>query len=691
MKSFVQELKTRRVYRVAIGYLVASSAFIQVAGTVLPAFHSPEWVQQTLVVVVALTFPVVLVLAWGFDLKNGSVRRTRIRERPTPVTRRRLWVLACIGVLVALLEVAAYRLWRTVRTAPPAVSAPGFPASAIVSEKSIAVLPFQNLSPNQENGYFADGVQEEIITDLAKVAELKVISRTSVMQYHAAGQKNVREIGRQLGVAYLLEGSVQRSGDRVRVTAQLIDARSDTHRWADRYDRNVADVFTLESELAEKIVAELKTQLSPAEKAAIEEAPTSDLAAYELYTRGKQLIGATSFNVPASDNLLEAARLFAEATRLDPKFLLAYCELARAHDEIYVIGADHSPGRLSLAEEALRQAIRIRPDSGEAHLAAAQHAYRAYRDYERARSELARARQTLPNDPQIFVLDGNMDRRQGKWDDAINGFKRAAALDPRNVGILQQLSLIYGLQRRYAETAAVLDDVLKIAPDDVATRVQRASIALDARADPVPLRTTIEAALAANPQSARALADARIEVALCEHDWAAAKKALALTDAGCRSGSFPFPHAWCEGVVDRARGEIADAQAAFTTARVEVAKMVEQQPAYAEALCVLGLIDAALGRKEEAIREGEQAAALVPMNKDALVAVELIRYLALIYAWTGEWGKAVDKLSTAARMPSEVSYGQLRLHPLWEPLRTQPGFDKIVASLAPQPDEIRRP
>lgn len=325
------------------------------------------------------------------------------------------------------------------------------------------------------------------------------------------------------------------------------------------------------------------------------------------------------------------------------------------------------------------------------HLAAARHAYRANRDYERARSELALARQTFPNDPQIFVLGGNMDRRQGRWDDAINGFRRAAVLDPRNVSILQQLSLIYGLQRRYAETAAVLDDVLKIVPNDVATRVQRASIALDARADPVPLRTTIEAAIAADPQSAKALADARIEVALCQRDWPAAKAALAVTDAGCRSGSFPFPHAWCEGVVDRAKGENAESQAAFTMARAEVAKIVEQQPAYAEALCVLGLIDAALGRKGKAIREGEGAARLVPMNKDALVAVELMRYLALIYAWTGEGGKAVEELSKAARMPSEVSYGQLRLHPLWEPLRSQPGFDEIVASLAPRPDETRQP
>ena len=302
-----------------------------------------------------------------------SVRRTRA---------------ALASAFILILGATAFFALRSPHTQNLAANPP-------VPEKSIAVLPFENLSDQKQNGYFTDGVQDEILTDLSKVGDLKVISRTSVMQYRDVATRNVREIAKALGVARVVEGTVQQVGGRVRVSAQLIDARTDTHIWGDHYDRDVADIFALESEVAEKIVAQLKTRLSPTEKAAIEERPTGDLEAYDLYLRGKNLLEATSFNVRASDNLIEAARLFGEAVARDPSFLLASCQLARTHDNIYFIGADHSQQRLELAQAAIDNAFRIRPSSGEAHLALSHHLFIADRDYDRALSELEIARRTF--------------------------------------------------------------------------------------------------------------------------------------------------------------------------------------------------------------------------------------------------------------------------------------------------------
>ncbi len=304
--------------------------------------------------------------------------------------------------------------------------------NAIIPEKSIAVLPFENLSDDRQNAYFADGVQDEILTNLAKVADLKVISRTSVMQYKTGAQHNLREIAKALGVAHILEGTVQRAGGRIRVSAQLIDARTDAHLWAEHYDRNLADVFGIENELAEQIVSQLKSKLSPKEKAAIEEQPTSDLAAYDLYLRAKLLIEKAVFNEPKDSMLREAIRLLEEAVARDPSFALAYYQLAHAHDQMYFVEFDHTQDRLDLGNSAIQSVMRLRPDSGEAHLALAKHLYWGYRDYARARQELAVARRALPNDPLPFLLTGYIDRREGRWDKATHNMERAVELDPQN-------------------------------------------------------------------------------------------------------------------------------------------------------------------------------------------------------------------------------------------------------------------
>ena len=313
-------------------------------------------------------------------------------------------------------EVAAALLLLTgIAAAFVFVSRKSARSTSIAPEKSIAVLPFENLSEEKANAFFADGVQDQILTDLARIADLKVISRISVMQYKSGIARNLREIGQQLGVAHVVEGSVQRSGNRVRVNAQLVDARTDRHLWAQTYDRDLADVFAIQSEVAEQIVSQLKTSLSPREKAAIEEKPTADLAAYDLYIRAKILIESATWSTPLEEGLREAVRLLDQAIERDPAFALAYYQLAYAHDLIYFVGTDHTPARLAMADAVIQTLSHLRPNSGEAHLALATHSYFGYLDYDRARQEVDLAQKSLPNDPLPFQFAGFIDRRQGRW------------------------------------------------------------------------------------------------------------------------------------------------------------------------------------------------------------------------------------------------------------------------------------
>jgi len=560
-----------------------------------------------------------------------------------------------------------------------------FRSTLAAPEKSIAVLPFENLSEEKENAFFADGVQDEILTDLAKIADLKVISRTSVMQYKNGISRNLREIGEQLGVAHVLEGSVQRAGGRVRVSAQLIDARTDAHLWAEHYDRPLDDVFAIQSEVAQAIADQLNAKLSPAEKAAIKERPTGDLVAYDLYLRAEALRAATSFNARLKENLLEATRLLEQAIARDPTFFLAYCRLAEAHDLIYFFGSDHTPARLALASTAIQTALRLRPGSGEAHLTLAAHLYRGYGDYEHALDELTLAQRALPNDPLVFELTGFIARRQGRWEESTTDLKRALELDPRNLFFLQQLSFTYDWQHRYRDLASVLDRALKLVPSDPETRVARALIDFAERADARPVHATIETIIAEDPAAATNIADRWFYIALCERDNFGISRALAvIPPEGISQGSIWSPRAYFEAVAARARGDATVARAAFTVARAEVEKTTHDQPDYAQGLIILGLIDAGLGRKDDAIREGRRAIELVPVSKDAIDGADFILNLAVIYAWTGEKDLALEQLNKVSKLPYAPSYGDLRLSPEWDPLRGDPRFEKIVASLAPK-------
>ncbi|HEU5245814.1 MAG TPA: FlgO family outer membrane protein [Candidatus Udaeobacter sp.] len=614
----------------------------------------------------------------GKRWKQTAVPARRIGAPRLPKSVLLLAVLGSAVVLAVSFSTLFHR-------APPTITQTLWRPAAAVVEKSIAVLPFQNLSDEKENAYFADGVQDEILTDLSKVADLKVISRTSVMQYKNAATRNLREIAQQLGVAHVLEGSVQRAGNRVRVSAQLIDARTDTHLWAERYDRPLDDVFAIQSEVAQAIADQLDAKLSPAEKAAIKQRPTADLVAYDLYVRAKALREAISFSAQPKENLFQAAHLLEQAIARDPTFFLAHCRLAEAHDLIYFFGIDHTPTRLALANTAIQTALRLQPDSGEAHLALAEHLYRGYRDHQRALAELTLARRTLPNDPQVFELTGFITRRQGRWEESTMDLKRALDLDPRNLFFLQQLSFTYSFQRSYRDLAAVLDRALKLAPSDPDTRVARAEIDLAERADPRPAHATIEAVVAEDPAAARTIAERWFYITVCERDNFGVSRALAVVlPEGISAGSIWWPRAYFEAVAARARGDATVARTAFTAARAEMENTIREQPDYAQGLTVLGLIDTGLGRKDDAIREGRRAVELVPISKDAIDGTDLIINLAIIYARTGEKDLALKELAEAAQLPSSLNYGWLRLHPDWDPLRGDPRFEKIVASLAPK-------
>jgi serine/threonine protein kinase/tetratricopeptide (TPR) repeat protein len=547
---------------------------------------------------------------------------------------------------------------------------------------AIAVLPFENLSQTKESAFFADAIQDGILTKLGRVAQLRVISRTSVMAYH--GTRNTRQIGRALNVSHVLKGSVRWEAGRIHLNAQLIDTRTDNQVWAEEYDQDLANVFLTQSEIVKEVANQLEANVSDVEKAAIEEPPTSDFVAYDFYLRARDLL-LTLFSSRASADLLQAADLLNQAVARDPSFFQVYCQLAYTHDQLYFLGFDHSPARLALAEAAIQAAFRLRPDAGETHLARAENLYRGYLDYEGALAELAAASQTLPNSPRLFALTGYIERRQGRWEESTRNLERAIDLDPRDFFTLQQVAISYGVLRRYAEEKSVLDRALSIAPDDVDTKVARASVEFHWKADTRSLHQTIDSIRVTNPTALPNIANDWLSCALAERDVAAAKDALnafgqiPLTDYAVHSNR-PL----IEGVIARMTNDEEAARAAFTVARVEQEKAVQAQPNYGPPLCVLGLIDAGLGRKEEALREGRRAVELLPVRKDAINGPLMIAYLAMIAAWIGEKDLACEQLSIAIRSPSTLSYGQLKLLPFWDPLRKDPCFEKIVAALAPK-------
>ncbi|MBA3651362.1 MAG: protein kinase, partial [Chthoniobacterales bacterium] len=597
-----------------------------------------------------------------------AARRTGFVTRSTKWMRRNPTSALLAAALVALATAVGWNLWKSEVTQPPLTT-------------GIAVLPFENLSEQKENAAFVDGLQDDILTKLAKIADLKVISRTSVMEYR--GQQNVRRIGEALRVSHVLEGSARRNGNKIHLNAQLIDTRSDTHAWAEQFDCDWNDLFAIQSEIAQKVAEQLRARLSSSEQLAIQRKPTADLVAYDFYSRANALIKTE--RVP---DYPEAIALLNQAVACDPSFFEAYCLMANAHDAIYFNDFDHTPARLDLAKAAIQNAFRARPNAGEAHFVQAEHLYRGYRDYDGALAELEVARQTLPNDARIFRLMGSIQRRHGHFAEAIHDLQRAAELDPRDWSTLNTVSYIHRQFGRIAEAKMWLDRAVAGArPDDVFRQLALPDWELDMNADPRPLHQAIASIRATRPAAVwTILTNLWLDCALDERDIAAAKEALheLRDDEIAVATQVQINRGFYEGLIARMEKDEQRAQREFAAARVEQQKVVQAQPEFGPAWGALGLIDAGLGHKEDALREGRRALELLPPEKDAILGKVLVRNLALIAAWVGERDLACEQLAIAIAPPQSVTYGALKLSPLWDPLRRDPRFEKIVASLAPK-------
>jgi TolB-like protein/Flp pilus assembly protein TadD len=592
---------------------------------------------------------------------------------------------AIVALVVAILVVGAtaFFIFPSLRTHSAIV---GSVSNAARKQNSIAVLPFENLSHNKDDAFFADGVQDDVLTKLASISELKVISHTSVMHYR--GNQDPRKIGRALGVLHLLDGTVRRYGGKVHVKVRLVNARTGTHVWAEEYDRDLNEVFAIEAEVAQSVASQLGAKVSAYETTAMKQRPTKDLVAYDLYVRAAPLIEeALYYGLNSETNLFKAVELLNQAIAQDPTFLLAYCQLARAHDAIYWNALDHTQGRLELAKSAGNFALQLNPDSGEAHFASALHYYYGYLDYDRARDELAVALRTLPNNARIFELNGYIDRRQARWNDAVRNLERAVELDPRSDDILFGTGFTYLCARDYERAREIANRALALPTKSNYAQLLPVWIDFHEQADTRSWHAVLEKILAENPASARDLTRGRFFVSLYERDPVAAERALATLDYPVMNargvGAVKFSPAYAKGLVARMKGDAAGAHTAFSVARAQQEEAVRAAPDDASKLCFLGLIDASLGRKDEALREGLRAVELLPSTKDALNGTEVLYFYAVICAWTGERDQAIQQLQTLARLPAGVSYGEIRLDPFWDPLRGDPRFEKIVASLAP--------
>jgi serine/threonine-protein kinase len=592
------------------------------------------------------------------ELERATASRRWLAGKPALAT---LLLLLLVVVLVVALP---FRWHRNLTTIAP-------------SEKSIAVLPFENLNKDEENAFFAGGVQDEILNDLAKVADLKVISRTSVMQYKSGPERNLSKIANTLGVSHIVEGSVQRAGSRVRVSAQLIDARNNTHLWAEHYDRDVADVFAVQTEIAQRIADQLKANLSPAEKDAIVERPTSDLVAYAYYTKAKGIDTYANWQSGENEKAAEQkVELLEKATQRDPNFALAFCGLAKARMDV---------GNFEFAKRAAETALRLRPDLPEPHLALARYYWLAPDSdigvsrevaYDRARNELAIVRRKLPNNAEALLIEAVIGRHQNYWDASLANLQRAYELDPHNGEVAYRLEQIYFEMRRYSE----LEQFIKKQAGSGGSLVGAVEdpfnwLALTklAQGDPVAAKSLLEQ-LPAEYSPGEWTSDIRFKTALYLRDYDAANRVIA---------AAPGPAGWAEGQIARARGDKEKAQTAFATAREKLEAEQGDKPKDASYFADISKLDAGLDRKEEAISEASRAVELLPIAKSAVNGPDNIANLALVCAWTGERDRALEqleKIATVPTSPGSPTYGDMLLNPCWDDLRGDPRFDKIVAA-----------
>jgi TolB-like protein/Tfp pilus assembly protein PilF len=654
LPGFFEEVRRRKVYRVAAGYVIAAGGIIQLASAAFPAWELPSWTLRVLIVSLLMGFPVALMLAWAFDITPDGIQVTPDGTTSKSHTRRNMILLIAGGLILS----AAAGLFLLPRVAAHKI------------DRSIAVLPFQNLSDEKENAYFADGVQDDLLTNLSKIGDLKVISRTSVMPYRAT-QSNAREIGKALGVGTILEGSVRRVGNRVRVNVQLINAENDQHIWAEDYDRELTDVFAIQSDLAQQIASELRAKLSPIEKALIERKPTENSEAYLAFVEGHDLLTRPD-RLRADTEKSE--QLFERATRLDPNFARAFAALGWVEDWMYH-SFDPTPARKAKAQAAAEEAVRLQPDLPEAHLAVGFYHYYCERNYQSALDEFAIARKSLPNSADVYLAIGAIQRRQGKWAESTANMEKAASLSPKDAFLLVNLADNYRAADDFEHADKVFDRAIEVAPNSVSARTGKAMLAVDLKGD----LSEIDRQLAQIHPGANSDAEGtfgRSYLLMLQRKFHDAVAILKQLPADVRSDEKPKEY--LEGALYTFVNDKEHARSAFHRARSILEKAIQQGSDDASRHIVLGMVLAGLGEKDAAIAEGKRAVALLPESQDALDGPKMTLMLAQIYAWTGENDAALELLERSLITPAGVTVSSLKLDPIWDPLRSDARFQALV-------------
>jgi TolB-like protein/Flp pilus assembly protein TadD len=663
MSGFFEEVQRRKVYRVAAAYIIAAGFIIQIGSAVFPAWELPNWAFRLVVVLLLIGFPIALILAWAYDVTAQGIRVT-----PAPTTsrshrRHNLIMLIAIGVIISA-GAGFFLLPR---------------ASARKIDKSIAVLPFQNLSDEKENAYFADGIQDDILTNLSKIGDLKVISRMSVMSYRGDGARNAREIGKALGVATLLEGSVRRAGNRVRVSVQLINANNDEHLWAEDYDRDLTDVFAIQTDLAQKIASSLQAKLSPHEKERLDRRPTENPDAYLLFLQAHDY--ATRMDI-FHQTSSKAVPLFEQAIKLDPNFALAFAGLSMAESWLY-----HSSDPLPAWREKARlnadEALRLQPDLPEGHLALGFSYYYGDRDYERALAQFEIAKRGLPNDAQAYLAIGAIQRRQGKWAESTANLEKAAALDPKNTNILTNLASNYIALRNFEAADKTVDRAIAIAPHSFLTVGLKGYLAAAWRGD-LDVAEQQFASIPSDVDPNGLLTWVHSGVLLWQRRF---PEALAVVqkfpgETLATNTTAPKPKAFLEGMIYLLQGDNSTAQTEFERARVVSEQLLRDAPEDPARHAQHGLILAALGRKQEAIAEGKRAVELLPESQDAFDGPQYTASLAQIYAVTGEPDEAFRLIDHLLSVPNGLAISMLKLDPVWDPLRKDPRYQALIDKYA---------
>jgi TolB-like protein/Tfp pilus assembly protein PilF len=675
-QNFFSELQRRNVYKVAIAYGVVAWLLIQIATQTFPFFDIPNWIVRAVILLLLLGFPLVLVFAWVFELTPEGLKRTDevpLQESVVRKTGRKLDAVIIVVLLCVIGVLLFQRFHRSV-------------ASSGWMDKGIAVLPFDNFSDDKENAFFADGIQDDILTSLAKIRGLTVISRASVMPYRGANKNNLRQIAEALGVANVLEGSVRGGGNRIVVSVQLIDARNNHHIWANRYDRSLADSLGLQGELATEIAKELRATLSPEEKMRVETKPTNNPDAYVLYLRAR-------VHESSPDRLLEdyklAVQLYGEAIQLDPSFALAHARLSANMARIYHWFDPTETRKASMKTEA-DKALQLQPDLGEGHVALALYYYWGERHYEKALAEFALASKALPNDSEISYLTAAIRRRQGRWSDNLELLQKNLVINPADAAnITGEIAFTYSFLHDWPRAAQMYDRVVALLPTSANMRITRAYVDFWARGDTILLEKVL-AHIPSDVDPSGLVTRARWDLAMLRRDYAAADRAIdSYAPDVFQSDGMQVPKSFCRGCTALARGDGNAAQGQFANALPTFETAVRDAPTAGLRHANLGLLYSFMGRKEDAIHEGRRAVELEPESKDMVTAPWMKGFLAMIYVRTGDFDSAVPILERllASPFPTDytncsITYNDLRSRWQWDPIRNDPRFQKLITSQA---------